>query len=88
MAKLTFRYRPPPNLNGVNGDAGPRTEPPPLPPEEEVEPGQRQQVDRWWHQSSYDLRHGLEVQEDASDTVPGELLDELFSPPQPPARKR
>ena len=87
MAKLTFRYRPPPNLSGVNGDAGPRTEPPPLPPEDE-ELGRRQRVDRWWHESSYDLRHGLEVQEDASDTVPGELLDELFSPPQPSAKKR
>jgi hypothetical protein len=35
-------------------------------------------ADRWWRESSYDLRHGLEVSEE--DTIPGELLDELFKP--------
>jgi hypothetical protein len=79
VAKLTFRYRPPPNLNGVSSDPGPRTEPPPALPVEEDPGSRQQQLDRWWHQSSYELRHGLEVQEDASDTVPGPLLDELFN---------
>ena len=41
-------------------------------PEERVEPG--------WRQSSFDLAFGLEVH-DATDTVPGELLDELFNRP-------
>jgi hypothetical protein len=38
-------------------------------PEERFEPG--------WRQSSLDLAVGLDVH-DATDTVPGELLDELF----------
>lgn len=42
------------------------------PPEERFEPG--------WRQSSFDLAFGLEVT-DATDTVPGELLDELFKKP-------
>jgi len=37
-------------------------------------------VDRWWRESSYELKHGLDVDEDVSDTVPGDLLDELFKP--------
>jgi hypothetical protein len=41
-------------------------------PEERIEPG--------WRQSSFDLAFGLDVQ-DATDTVPGELLDELFRKP-------
>jgi hypothetical protein len=40
--------------------------------EERVEPG--------WRQSSFDLAYGLEVL-DASDTVPGEFMDELFKKP-------
>ena len=40
--------------------------------------------DRWWRESSFDLRHGLEVREE--DTIPGQLLDELFTPkPKPKA---
>jgi hypothetical protein len=41
-------------------------------PEERFEPG--------WRQSSFDLAFGLDVH-DATDTVPGELLDELFKKP-------
>ena len=79
MAKLTFRYRPPPNLPGVSNDPGPRSEPPPAPAAPDEEPGLvRRAIDRWWHESSYELKHGLEVQEDACDTLPGPLLDELF----------
>ncbi len=37
-------------------------------------------VDRWWRESSYDLWHGLEVREDAPDTIPAEWLDELDLP--------
>jgi|APDOM4702015073_1054812.scaffolds.fasta_scaffold390999_1 hypothetical protein len=44
----------------------------PAEPEERYEPG--------WRQSSFDLAFGLEVRE-AGDTVPGDLLDELFKNP-------
>jgi hypothetical protein len=37
--------------------------------------------DKWWRESSFDLRHGLEVREE--DTIPGQLLDELFTPKKP-----
>jgi hypothetical protein len=33
--------------------------------------------DRWWRESSFDLRQGLVAEE---HTIPGELLDELFRP--------
>lgn len=42
-------------------------------PPEHFEPG--------WRQSSFDLAYGLEVRE-ASDTVPGDLLDEFFANPR------
>jgi len=46
-----------------------------------VEPGQpEERIEPGWRQSSFDLAYGLEV-EDATDTVPGELLDELFKKP-------
>jgi hypothetical protein len=41
-------------------------------PEERLWPG--------WRQSSLDLAFGLDVR-DATDTVPGDLLDELFKKP-------
>jgi hypothetical protein len=34
-------------------------------------------VDRWWRESSFDLWQGLEVREDAPDTVPAQWLDEV-----------
>ena len=34
--------------------------------------------DPWWRQSSFDLHRGLDVTEDAVDTIPAELFDELF----------
>lgn len=34
--------------------------------------------DPWWRQSSFDLHRGLDVSEDSIDTIPAELLDELF----------
>jgi hypothetical protein len=33
--------------------------------------------DRWWRESSFDLRQGLVAEE---HTIPGELLAELFRP--------
>jgi hypothetical protein len=33
--------------------------------------------DRWWRESSFDLRQGLVAEE---HTIAGELLDELFRP--------
>ena len=34
--------------------------------------------DRWWYESSYDLRCGLDVDDDIASTLPGELIDQLF----------
>jgi hypothetical protein len=34
-------------------------------------------VDRWWRESSFDLWQGLEVREDAPDTIPAQWLDEV-----------
>jgi hypothetical protein len=36
------------------------------------------QRDRWWYESSYELRSGLDVDDDVSNTLPGELIDQLF----------
>jgi hypothetical protein len=47
-------------------------------PEEPSQPAER--LEPGWRESSFDLAYGLEVQ-DATDTVPGELLDELFRKP-------
>ena len=71
MGKITFRYRPPKQI---------------VPPDpRHVEPEREEayangdvKADRWWYESSHDLRQGLEVSND--DTVPGDLLDELFKP--------
>jgi hypothetical protein len=35
-------------------------------------------VDKWWYESSFDLRSGLDVIEDT--TVPGDLWEDLLSP--------
>jgi len=35
-------------------------------------------VDPRWGQSSFDLHCGLDMSEDQIDTIPAELLDELF----------
>ncbi|MES3013319.1 MAG: hypothetical protein V4750_06260 [Pseudomonadota bacterium] len=70
VAKVLFKYRLPPGTPGA---------PPPVPePVRQDANAQDGAVDRWWYESSYDLRSGLEVCDDASDTVPGDLLDELF----------
>ena len=53
----------------VDPDVKPAEQPGPL---ERFEPG--------WRQSSFDLAYGLDVRE-ASDTVPGDLLDEFFNKP-------
>jgi len=34
--------------------------------------------DPWWRESSFDLHRGLDVSEDSVDSIPAELLDELF----------
>ena len=44
------------------------------PPDEQPE-----DFDRWWLASSFDLRHGLEVQETPMDTLPGDLAEDLLS---------
>jgi hypothetical protein len=48
-------------------------------PVENPDPSEPQDAqDRWWRESSFDLRHGLEVVE--KETIPGELLDDLVVP--------
>ena len=54
----------------VDPDAEPRR--PPTPDESAPERG-------GWVVSSFDLKHGADVSE-GSDTVPGDLYDELFAP--------
>ncbi len=74
MAKVLFKYRPPPGLpGGAAADARDSQQP----PERPAVDGNGVPTDRWWYESSYDLRSGLEVS-DSTDTVPGDLLDELF----------
>jgi hypothetical protein len=34
--------------------------------------------DRWWYESSYDLRRGLDVDDTVASTMPGDLIDQLF----------
>lgn len=34
--------------------------------------------DRWWYESSYDLKHGLEVDDSIGQTLAGDELDQLF----------
>ncbi|HKX94958.1 MAG TPA: hypothetical protein VJM48_09670 [Methylibium sp.] len=71
MAKVKFKYRVPAGLPGSYSTDE----------REDVARAQDasapEKVDRWWYESSYDLRSGLEVS-DNYDTVPGDLLDELF----------
>ena len=37
-------------------------------------------VDRWWRESWFDFRQGLEVREDPPDTMPAQWLDEVDHP--------
>jgi len=34
--------------------------------------------DRWWRESSFELHRGRNMSEEPIDTIPAELLDELF----------
>ena len=84
MAKMSFKYQPPLGLIPTEARI--------IEPHREVKPPAKPsapkpidfdidgKVDRWWHASSFDLRTGLDVSVDPSDTVPGDLLDELFKP--------
>lgn len=73
MAKLHYTYRPPQGVPGISQPVSPLAprDPRDSAPEEKV-------IDRWWFESSFDLCKGLEVDENAGDTVPGELFDEMF----------
>jgi hypothetical protein len=79
MATIKFKYRTP-SLGGSKKPAEPPVESTAANdshPTDQLEP---LKVDRWWRESSYDLWHGLEVREDAGDTVPAEWLDEFDLP--------
>lgn len=76
MATLLFRYRPSttkdhavhPVAARMSADHDDRDEP-------NVDETKR---DRWWYESSYDLKHGLEVDDSIGQTLPGDELDQLF----------
>jgi hypothetical protein len=80
MATIKFSYRTPDNFSARKA---PDSVPPTTAsandggPSEEINPVK---VDRWWRESSFDLWHGLEVREDAPDTIPAEWLDEFDLP--------
>ena len=89
MAKVTFRYQPP---NGLITTEARSIEPPPevklnSPSKptapEPIDFSTDAKVDRWWYESSYDLRTGLDVIDNPQDTVPRALLDELFKDRRP-----
>jgi len=46
-----------------------------------AEPKLVDEVESGWAVSSFELKHGLDV-EDVGDTVPAELLDKLFGGPR------
>jgi hypothetical protein len=75
MATIRFLYKPAGlnNAPAVNNGDPPATASTPT----ELRPVK---VDRWWRESSYDLWQGLEVREDAPDTVPAQWLDEIEPP--------
>jgi hypothetical protein len=74
LATLLFRYRPPPapREHPVHPVAA-RMAAEPMDPD--VDDRKR---DRWWYESSYDLKHGLEVDDSIGQTLPGEVIDQLF----------
>lgn len=79
MATIKFKYRTP-TLGGNKKPPEPSADNTAVdsrPAEQQLEPVK---VDRWWRESSYDLWHGLEVREDAGDTIPAEWLDEFDLP--------
>ena len=77
MGTIRFVYKPAGLQNGA-----PVNTPGQAPAPSELKPVK---VDRWWRESSFDLWQGLEVREDAPDTVPAQWLDEVES--QPPTDK-
>lgn len=80
MATVKFRYRTGEKVKSKLLDAPPGTQAPDAPATETAAPVVDLKpitVDRWWRESSYDLWQGLEVKEEAPDTIPGEWLDDL-----------
>lgn len=75
MANLRFRSRPAP---ARREDPAPpvaaRMAGEPMDPEDD-----HRKRDRWWYESSYDLKHGLEVDDSIGQTIPREIIDRLFN---------
>lgn len=74
MATLLSKYRAPPAREAATDPAVPRPASEPIDPDDDD-----RKRDRWWYESSYDLRSGLEVDDDIGRTIPGEILDRLFT---------
>lgn len=74
MATLQFRHRPrpAPQKNGVHPVAARMAGEPDDPDDDD------RSRDRWWYESSYDLKHGLDVDDSIGQKIPGELIDRLF----------
>jgi hypothetical protein len=77
MATIRFTYRTPDIAGGRKLPEPPAANDTVPPPTDDLRPVK---ADRWWRESSYDLWHGLEVREDAPDTIPAEWLDEFDLP--------
>jgi hypothetical protein len=71
VAKLTFKYVPPDNLPGL--PAGPAAHEAAC-----ATPARERHGERSFHESSWDLQRGLQVNEDLPDDIPSELFEQLF----------
>lgn len=73
MTKVLFKYRTP----NLRGPAPGMLQEPGRDAKDEA-PEVHNPADRWWHESSYDLRTGLQVSDESLDSLSDDLLDELF----------
>jgi hypothetical protein len=74
MARLIFQYRPPARREQPVDQGAAR-----MSAEADQEGFDDGKRDRWWYESSYDLRCGLEVDDSVGQTIPGEVIDKLFN---------
>ncbi|MET0210910.1 MAG: hypothetical protein ABW220_17850 [Burkholderiaceae bacterium] len=72
MATLLFKYRPFVQREPLPEASAARYASEPDDPDDDTK------RDRWWYESSYDLRSGLEVNDDLGRTIPGDMFERLF----------